>query len=190
MKAVVVLALTLVCHTMFAQTAYSFKEVGWSIELPEDFEKMDDAALAPFALKGTDAAEQDLVKKFELNKAKNLIGAAKDKYNFFNASVNYSPAITASNWQQADKAAKQIYFNSFNQQIRFIKVDTTNTVLTIDGQDFQKFEAVCYINSNNTFTAVYITKFFKGHLFTISYYFMDYSAGQELDKMIAGSKFE
>eukprot|EP01035_Chromulina_nebulosa_P054786 gene54786-75061_t len=144
MKALLFAAAITVCTSVFAQesgTPQTIKEVGWALEMPADFEEADSATMAMGVLKGKDAQEEALVKKYGLHKVKNLFGASRNKYNYFNANVNSSGLVNEKNWDVADQAAKQVFFNSFSKQIPFIKIDTSSSVQKIDGVAFKKFQA-------------------------------------------------
>ena len=181
-------------QTTFGQTdssLYYFKEIGWSIKLPSDFKIVDSATRVSNIAKGKSAVEVTLNKEINMTKLTHLISAAKDNLNYFAANILNSALVTSENWESADNSSNEVLFKTMNRILKNFEIDTSNTLIIIDGVRFKKFQAICIIpNKNKQAYFSQIGTFHKEQYFSVSYFYLDKALGDEIENMLMTSKFD
>jgi len=193
MKLLILLYLTICGQSLSAQRdslTYYFKNPGWTITIPADFKIMDSATRAANMAIGKAAVEKTTDLIINTSKLKDLITITKGKLNVFSSNLTLSTIITNENWETADKSAKEIFLNSFLKQLPDTKTDTINSIVTIGNIHFKQFQATCVIKEKISLHIFYLSQYYKGHYFIISYFYADESAGEQIKNMLNNSKFD
>src|SRR5205085_795185 len=66
---------------------YFFKEIGWTITLPQDFKTLDSSENERINKRGLKAIEESNEITADIIQLKTLIAASKDVYNYFNSTI-------------------------------------------------------------------------------------------------------
>ena len=193
MRILTLIAFNFISINIFGQTEgqlVTFNDVGWTIKVPADFKTVDSSVRAANVEKGKGILDSSISRKINMSKVKNLISAARDRFNYFIVNLSNSTSITNENWEAADSLAKVIYYKSFLSQMPQAKVDTTYAIETIDGREFKKFKIDLIADKRIIIHSFFLSKFYRGHLLSISYLYTDTKAGEEIENMLTASKFE
>jgi hypothetical protein len=118
---------------------YTNKTIGWSIEIPENWETVDVEQLKRILNKGLEATQEVANYKVDISESKRLITFKKDKYNIFLSVAEPVGKRTKSAWRKNYARGKKLGFNTLENQ--GLKIDTSETKSEkIDGIDFLYYE--------------------------------------------------
>jgi hypothetical protein len=193
MRLLFVLVILSLNYSLFAQrdsSIYHFKEICWTLQLPSDFKITDSATQSNNIEKGKEIIESSSDIKVNTNKMIPLISASKGPTSLFTANLSGSSAITKNNRDKADSVSKSIFFNSFISKMQNAKIDSTSTLIFLDGVGFKKFTANCTIKERFTLHVNYLSSFLNNYYVAISYFYLTDSTGEEIETMLKNSKFD
>jgi len=162
-----------------------FKEIGWTILVPNDFRVLDSSENETMVNNGKKGIEQDLDTKVNLLKTIQLISAKKSK-NYFNATLtrrdvqkNQSPTDFISYQEKA-------LYTAMSQNA---KVDSSSTKIEMDGLSFRKFDMTIHINETRSFGMSLVSRLYKEFYFVIAYAYSDKETKEQIETMLTTSKF-
>jgi hypothetical protein len=178
-----------ICNAQQNQRIYTFKQIGWTIELPSDFEVMDSIQNIARMERGVKAIEDANEITADLSETTTLIGATKNKYNYFNATIEPFDSKQNISWQSSNQKLKEILYTTFAEKIKDAIVDTASGKETIDGISFDKFRITITINDKVLFNSFLLSKLYKGYDFGISYLYLDERTKEQIEMMLQKSKF-
>jgi hypothetical protein len=178
-------------QTTFGQsdTTIYFKEPGWTIRLPGDFKIVDSALVAAKQKAGAQMVEKTTQEPVDITNTRYFITAMRDKQNYFSANFTVSPYITPKNWQEVDSTEKETLLKTLTGQFR-LHPDATQSIVSLDGIQFKKLQAVFPLGEKSTFIICYIGAFFKGKYLAAIYFYTEPAAGSEITQMLEHSKFD
>ncbi len=181
------LAITLLSATGHGQSKpthqFVFPQVGWKVKVPTDFTIMD-SAQAP----GMTIAGYDTTTKY--GKTKTLISFSKGQYNFFSSTVTPFDPARDGDWKVANSKLKNEVLATLGSQSAAIKIDTSSSVETIDGVEFQKFQIITTYQSNLVMNTSMYSRLYKGLNYGINISYTDENIGKELQLILASSTFD
>ena len=182
----------LVCskgNTQQNQRIYSFKQIGWTIELPAEFSVIDSVENADRMKRGVKAMEDANNIKADITETITLIGATKDKYNYFNATIEPFNSKGDISWQSLNQQLKELLYNTFAGKIKNGILDTASSVEIIDGISFEKYRITVTMNDKVLFNSFLLSKLYKGYDLGISYLYLDERTKEQIELMLQNSKF-
>jgi hypothetical protein len=107
-----------------------------------------------------------------------------------NVTLSKSKAPNERYWDSVNNNVLKIFYLAMVKQAPpQSKVDSSRTIETVDGITFKSFKMEIKINDNLTIYNYIITRLYKGSTLSINYNYADKSAGEEIKKMLRGSKF-
>ena len=170
-------------------TKYYFKELGWSITLPNSFSITDSNIAKQYQQKGIALIEESNdVKMGDLNDLKDLITANKNKFNYFNATIRLYDLKKEGDYLEASDSVKRTVYRSF-VNLPKVDLDSFSNTEIIDNVSFDKFSVIISINKKKYMTMVLLAKLYKGYDFGITYLYLDDKTKMEIEKMLSDSKF-
>jgi hypothetical protein len=184
----IIISSALVAQT---STTYTFRDIGWTIKLRNDFKIEDSFTVAKNTADGEVILENE--SHIDLSKAttKSLISARKDMFTYFSVTLSKSTAPNEHYWDSVNNRVIRVFYNAMVKQAApTAKFDSSRTIETIDGIDFKCFRMNAQLNDKLTLYNFLITKLYKGSTLAINYYYTDESTGEELRKMLRESKFK
>jgi hypothetical protein len=175
-----------------ADSTMYFKAIGWTINLPTDL-KISEETISSENKKGEAVLVQPTTDG-KLNNSKpdqsvTLISASKDQSNLFYSNYIVSSKITSSTWEPFDSATKLQFFAPLRKQIS-TEPEIHFSKIILDGIVFKKLEEKFKISQNTTFSASYLSTYYKHRYLMIAYFFTDREVGAEIENMLKNSKFE
>ncbi len=191
-RPLILIAFTFFYLSSYAQTSttYILKDIGWTINLPNDFKIEDSSLIIQNTKEGKVILENESHLKLNMASTKNIISASKDMFNQFNVTLSKSSAPTERYWDSVNNNVLKIFYNAMVKQAPpQAKVDSSRTINTIDGIRFKSFRMDIKINNNLTAHNFIITRLYKGSTLSINYNLTDTSVGEEIEKMLRESKF-
>lgn len=169
---------------------FTFKEVGWTITLPPDFDIIDSAGNETMNSKGKKAMEESNDIKIDISEMKTLISALKNKYNYFNATITPYDVKKEGDYGEAGRAVKNMLYKTFADKMPDAKIDSSSSTTFIDGLSFDKFRIVLKVDDKLLFNMILLSKLYKKFDFGISYLYLDESTKLEMENILSTSKFK
>ena len=185
----ITLFLCSICNAQQNQKNYSFKQIGWTIELPADFLVIDSVENTTRMERGVKAMEDANNIKADITETITLIGATKNKYNYFNATIEPFHSKGNISWQSSNQQLKELLYNTFAEKMKDGIVDTASSKQIIDGISFDKFRVTVTVNDKVLFNSFLLTKLYKGYDLGISYLYLDERTKEQIELMLQNSKF-
>jgi len=171
------------------QNKYFFKEVGWSIILPADFNLVDASDDAARNERGKKAMEKANNVIADISQTRTLISATKNTYNYFNATITPFNPKEDGDYKFVNQQVKDIAYKTLFQKMPDAKIDSSTSIITIDGLVFDKYQLTIAIKNKVLFNMLLLTKFYKGFDFGITYLYLDEKTKDEMETMLQNSKF-
>lgn len=170
-------------------TRFTFKEVGWTINLPSDFVIIDSLKNEKINEKGKKAMEESNNLQIDISQTKTLISATKDQFNYFNATITPYDVAKEGNYEEATIGVKAVLYKTFADKMPDAVIDSVSTTTVIDGLSFDKFQVVLKVDNKLLFTMVLLSKLYRNLDFGISYLFLDEVTKFEMERILQTSKF-
>jgi hypothetical protein len=192
MKALLTLGFTLILASSFAQDTsrkYYFKEIGWAIELPQDFKVIDTKYAVNNGLIVPRGFEVASGVKTDSNNSRILICATMGE-TFFFASIDSFKLTLDSWWAMVQQKLKEESYERIAKIAPTWKLDSGSTFVNIDGIAFDQFKVSATFNGMQYPNFVRLSKLYKGYYFTITYMYDDEIVRQEIETMLKNSKFD
>ncbi len=183
MKSLISLCLIFLLTSFIIQkeegTKYVFKEIGWQIVLPSDFNVINSVA--------NSIDIEEAKKNSERPLSKTLISAFKNQ-NFLIASLTL-PDNKPGN--SGDEAAQKAFNNSYKEMAKSkdIKIDSSTSTKILDGVRFKKFKLTQIKNGKIVNSFVSLASSYKSYDFIISYMYFDKYTSDEIESLLINSKF-
>ncbi len=191
MRTITILLLLTLSTQALAQDStrrYTFKEIGWTITLPDEFKELDSAANNKNIERGKKAFEESNDLITDISELKTLFSATKNTYQYISATLTPFDPKKDGDYLKVNKDIKDITYNTFRVQSPDAVLDTFSKKMIIDGLEFEKFSITIKIK-DLTLTLVLVSKLYKGYDFGISYLYIDDKTRQQIEASINGSKF-
>jgi hypothetical protein len=190
-KFILILALFSIGRVSAQQTdkTYYFKELGWSIVLPSDFTVSDSADEAARLQRGKKAIEEANNVKADVSATRTLLGATKNKLNYFNVTVTPFDPQQDGDYLSAGQQVKDILYATFAEKAPDLKIDSSSTTVNIGGLSFDRFHLFLSMGDKGAFHMFMLSKLYKGYDFGICYLYLDEETKQQIETMLANSKF-
>ena len=167
---------------------YTFKEVGWTITIPDEFTEMDQAESRKKVEQGKKLIEESNDVVADISALKTLFTATKNTFQYLSSTIEPFDSKKDGDYKIASKIVKDIAFNTLKDKMPDAQMDSVTEKLTIDGLVFEKFIITVKLK-DLTMTMVLISKLYKGYDFGISYLYIDEETREQLEVCIRNSKF-
>ncbi len=122
---------------------YSSKEIGWTIDIPNNWKIISREQNEEFQKKGLNAIENIVDGEIDASGLKNLIGFQKNLFNIFQSTSELFELEYEGEWEENNAGLKELIYITYLDQ--GTKVDSTATkIIKIDGLDFHTYEFTIY----------------------------------------------
>ncbi len=191
MRIIPIVVVVFVCNICHAQQGrlFTFKEVGWTMTLPPDFELIDSVGNEKMKDRGKEAMEQSNDVTIDMSQTKTLISALKNKYNYFNSTITPYDVKKDGSYEEANRSVKDILYKTFADKMPDASIDSSSTTTIIDGISFEKFRIVLKVGDKLLFNMILLSKLYRNFDFGISYLYLDETTKQEMENILSTSKF-
>ncbi|MGB8194945.1 MAG: hypothetical protein WCF67_23620 [Chitinophagaceae bacterium] len=183
------LVITLHANAQQSNRTFTFKEIGWTITLPQGFERLSAEEDAAKNERGQQAIEDATGTKLDVSSAKTLISATRNNYNYFNSTITPFDPKTDGDWKEVSQSVKDMVYITFAEKIPGATIDSATTTTTISGLKFDKFRVTVTVDKKVVFNSFLLSKLYKGYDFGISYVVLDEKNKNDIETMLNNSKF-
>ena len=167
---------------------YTFKEIGWTITLPDEFTVMDKAESRKKVEQGKKLIEESNDIVADISALRTLFTATKNTYQYFSSTIEPFDSKKDGDYKLTSQKVKDITFITFKEKMGDAKLDSVSERATIDGLVFDKYIITVKLK-DLTMTMVLMSKLYKGYDFGISYLYLDEKTKEQIEASINGSKF-
>lgn len=167
---------------------YTFKEIGWTITLPDEFTVMDSVQNRKSMEKGVKAIEESNGVIADISEVITLFSATKNTFQYLTSTLTPYDPKKDGDYKQAIRDLKEITYSTFRDQMPDAVLDSSSSIMTIDGLGFDKFRIGIKLK-NLTMTMVLIGRLYKGYDFGISYLYTEEKTREQIEASIRNSKF-
>ena len=189
----IIICLLLITLTTQAQAQdstkrYTFKEIGWTITIPDEFTEMDQTESRKKVEQGKKLIEESNDIVADISALRTLFTATKNTFQYFSSTLEPFDSKKDGDYKTASKKVKDLTFTTLKDKMPDAQLDSATERLTIDGLVFDKFIITVKIK-DLTMTMVLIGKLYKGYDFGISYLYLDEKTREQIEAAIRNSKF-
>jgi hypothetical protein len=117
---------------------HTYKEFGWTITIPSEFEAVNEAEWATIEDRGVKAIEETHGEQL-IDQTTTLFAYRNNQFNVFESNNQPFDENVDGNWVASCKEVNDIVFQTFQAQMPNIPIDSTSSVETIAGRKFQTF---------------------------------------------------
>lgn len=165
------------------------KDFKWSIIIPENFENVSGEQWAKMQNKGSDAIEATYGEKV-INQAKTIFVFKSDQWNYFESNYQPFDPATDGDYLQSCKNVGNILYETFQNQMPNIKLDTARAVEKIDDLEFQVFKMKVAYPNKMILTVLMFSRLFDKKEFTVNIMYVDSTKGKLMIDSWMKSKFK
>ncbi len=143
---------------------FTCDEIGWTIEVPKDWEIINRRKVEKSAKDGIKMVEKATNEEFDISGLEQLINFKKDRFNVFNSSIEPAQFLSENEWKENNKLIKNLLFETLTNE--GMHIDTTSSQEKIDGLDFEVFH-VAILGQNNELilNQKYYSRYINGYVF-------------------------
>lgn len=169
---------------------YHSNEIGWTIEIPKDWEVTHKSILDKRTQKGLDAINETAGIDFDMSGLKQLLNFQKNKFNIFQSTSEPFKLEYEGEWKENNAALKKLIYNTFIQ--RGIKTDSTETkIIKIDGLEFHSYQFTIYdFKDDIILNQIIYSRLINGLDFGVNINYNNESDKKEMLEVWLNSKFE
>ena len=167
------------CKGQNAGQEFYSQEFDWKIIIPAGFEKMDDQEAEKLQRKGLDAIENTYQTEIE-NRSKKIALYKSGQLNFIEANYQSFDPETDGSYNDANKIVKEALYQTYEAQMKGLKIDTASSRETISGKEFEKFTMKVKFPNDMTLHTIMYNRLFGKWEFTFNIVYMDEEKGDEM----------
>nr|WP_319997590.1 hypothetical protein [uncultured Draconibacterium sp.] len=143
---------------------FTCDEIGWTIEVPKDWEVINRRKVEKSAKDGIKMVEKATNEEFDISGLEQLINFKKDKFNVFNSSIEPAQFLSENEWKENIKLIKNLLFETLANE--GMHIDTTSSQEKIDGLDFEVFHVtILGLNNELILNQKYYSRYINGYVF-------------------------
>lgn len=166
-----------------------FKELGWTVTVPDGFSILDSASQAANNNRGEKILEKSTGLEIDASATRTLLSINNGPLSYLNATITAFNESTDGDYAEVSKQVNEILYTTMSEQIKGGTVDSSSTEVVYAGQRFRKFTLKMRLNEKMTMVMVMLSKLHKGWDFGISYIYTDEKGRLALEGMIERSSF-
>lgn len=190
---IILLLLTILSSGINAQTStepreFYSEEFSWRIRIPAGYTSLSGEQLAAAQKKGSDLIEKATGLEVD-NQAKVIFAVRSNELNYFES--NWQPFTAAfEDYKKQCDMVDGIVFQSFKEQFKDIRMDSTSFTEKISELDFHVFQVRLYLPNNMVMEMLLYCRLFGRKEFSITVFTTDRKTRDELLGAWRSSVFE
>jgi len=161
----------------------------WTITIPKNFRELSESEWDKVEDKGMDAFENVYGEEVE-NRATTLFAYKSGKFQTFESNYQIHDLETDGNYSESNREVNKMTYETFEETMPNVTLDSISSKETIDGLEFDRFEINIDFPNGIEMTTVGYSRLFNDKDFTINIVYTKESVGKELIENILNSKFE
>ncbi len=169
---------------------YKSEALGWSIEIPQDWDLISLNEQIETNELGQDAIEDYIDGEIEMSGLKNLVSFKKDDFNSFQSSSESYDLDYEGEYEDINTMLKELIYETFRSQ--GMKTDTTaTTTVNVDGLDFYTYSITLYGPDDvEILKQEMFSRYINGQDFGVNINYNNQESGKVLRDAFLNSMFE
>lgn len=167
----------------------TFKEIGWTITIPDGFAVLDSAKQAANNQKGEKVLEKSTGLEIDASATRTLVSINNGPLSYLSATITPYNEATDGDYNEVSQQVNDILYQSMSEQVKGAPVDSATTTIIYGSLPFRKFTLKIKLNDQLTMVMVMLSRLHKGFDFGISYIYTDEKGRLALEGMIEKSTF-
>ncbi len=166
-----------------------YEAFGWTITIPEAFDSVDQAEWERLQTQGTNALENTIGD--EITVIPEVVFIVRNgRFNYFEANALPYDDVVDGDYLSGLQDVKNALYETFQNQIAGVKLDSISSVETIDSLEFHKFKlSIEFPNGVSMMFFNYCRLFGKVQL-TVNIVYIDERAGEKMLEAMTASRFD
>jgi hypothetical protein len=186
------LAFLQVCFAQQPGEKFEYKELGWTIMLPEDYEIVDDAESKEMEESGLDMFEESLGQDLDsiAVETTTLFMLKQGDFNTFEANIQlFDPAVDGD-FEEVNEELSAIILQTFEDQMPGIKIDSSISSEMIGGRKFLLDKFTMHLPGDMLYHLYMYTGLIGNKNLTINITYMEEESGKILLDALKNSTFK
>lgn len=167
----------------------TFKELGWTITIPDGYTVLDSAKQAANNQKGEKILENSTGLEIDASATRTLVSINNGPLSYLNATITPYDETTDGDYGEVSQQVNDILYNTMQEQLKGAPVDSSTTEIVYGSLTFRKFTLTIKLNAEKTMVMVMLSRLYKGWDFGISYIYVDEKGRLALEGMLQRSEF-
>lgn len=150
-----------------ALEAYTSKEIGWTIEIPQGFKRTSQIKRDADDQKGKEAIEKVYEGELKIDSLRHLVSFMKNQFNSFDSTIEPYEETEAGEYAENNVLIHKLIFDTYHKQ--GIKIDTSSSKINLKGQLFNAFYIKIFgPNGEVALNQIMYSKMIKGYDFGVN----------------------
>ncbi len=175
--------------TKSAPETLKIEAFNWSVEIPENFEPINQEEWNKTLKKGIDAIE-DTIEGTVDNQAVTIFIYKNGEFNNFEANWQPFDVEVDGDYLESYSEVNEILYQTFETQMPNAKLDSISSIQKISGLEFQRFDISIDFPNGIKMKSVGFSRLFGKKEFTMNITSVDESIGKNMLDAFLNSKFE
>lgn len=167
----------------------TFKELGWTITIPDGYAVLDSAKQAATNQKGEKILEKSTGLEIDASATRTLVSINNGPLSYLSATITPYDESEDGDYNEVSQQVNDILYQSMSEQVKGAPVDSATTEVVYGSLSFRKFTLKIKLNDQLTMVMVMLSRLHKGFDFGISYIYTDEKGRLALEGMLQKSEF-
>ena len=191
LNCIVLLLLFSSCNSQTKSDSETLKieEFNWTVNIPENFEPINQEEWNKTLKKGTNAIEDTFEQEIE-NQAVTIFTYKSGQFNNFEANWQPFDIKIDGEYMETYSEVNKMLYETFETQIPKAKLDSISSIQKVSGLDFQRFDITIDFPNGIRMKTIGFSRLFGKKEFTMNITYVDEKIGKKMLKAFMNSKFE
>ncbi len=169
--------------------SYISKEIGWTINIPNNWKVISKEEHNASLKKGLDAIEDMVGGEVDVSELKNLIGFQKNPFNMFQSTSEPFEVEYQGEWEENNAVLKALVYDTYSRQ-GIASDSSATTIVKVDGLDFYSFNFTIYSPKGDVIlNQIMYSRLINGFDFGVNINYNNEADKEELLEAWLNSKF-
>ncbi|WP_298790102.1 hypothetical protein [uncultured Allomuricauda sp.] len=165
------------------------EEFNWTINIPENFEPINQNEWNKTLKKGMDAIENTLEEEVD-NQAVTIFSYKNGQFNNFEANWQPFDVEIDGDYLETYSEVNSMIYQTFKTQIPDAKLDSISSIQKVNGLEFQRFDISIDFPNGIKMKTIGFSRLFDKKEFTMNITSVDEKIGSKMLDAFLNSKFE
>lgn len=163
-------------------------EFNWTITIPEGFESVPTGDWEKMQNKGAQAVQNTYGEKVE-NLSTVIFVFRKGQFNYLEANYQPFDPATDGDYRASCKGVNEILYETFRTQIPNASLDSTSSIQSVSGLEFQKFDISIGLPNGVKLKSQMYSRLFGDKDFSVNIMYADEEPGEKMTTAWLNSVF-
>lgn len=166
---------------------YTCEEIGWTIQLPRDWEMDLLSDQQASTDRGVEQVEASTEYTIDYSGLVHLFSIRADQFNIMQASMESADFRSRQDWEQNLNLIEEVVSAAFNKAEMDFKISRFRA--QVDGLDFDAMQINHYLNGEHIFSQTTLNRYINGYIFSVVLTYNSEELKAEMIHSVQTSKF-